>query len=289
MTAAGQDLRDAAREVSMGVVDRAGKPAELAVFDLETTGVDVEVDRIVTCFIGTLDERGGILQAHRWLLNPGVEIPAGAQAVHGISTETARSEGQPSALGVAEIAGALQGIVDREVPVVAHNGGYDLSLLVAETARHGAPAVHDIVMFDTYIIDKALDRYRAGSRKLVDAAEHYGVELGADAHDAGADAVAAGRIALAMYDLYPNRLAQLTPAQLHRRQIRWARAQAHSLTEHLRRTGRMSESETVDGSWPLRLGPGIRPLAPHDKVVQPLDNARRGELAMPGNAGQFAS
>ncbi|GAB6858082.1 exonuclease domain-containing protein [Microbacterium xylanilyticum] len=273
----------------MRSVDQAGKPRRLAVFDLETTGIDVDRDRIVTCFIGLLDGDGAVLDERRWLLDPSVEIPDGAQAVHGISTSMARAHGQPASSGVQQIATALQWVVDHGLPVVAHNGGYDLSLLTAETRRHGVPVVRGLVMIDTYVIDKALDRYRPGSRRLTDVAAHYGVALGDDAHDAGADAVAAGRIALALYDRFPERLSGLSAVELHRRQIRWASAQARDLTEHLRRTGRMGDDESVDGSWPLLSGPGVQPHAPHDAVLHPARVLRRGQLALPGNAGQFAS
>ncbi len=149
----------------MRSVDQAGKPRRLAVFDLETTGIDVDRDRIVTCFIGLLDGDGAVLDERRWLLDPSVEIPPdGAQAVHGISTSMARAHGQPASSGVQQIATALQWVVDHGLPVVAHNGGYDLSLLTAETRRHGVPVVRGLVMIDTYVIDKALDRYRPGSR-----------------------------------------------------------------------------------------------------------------------------
>lgn len=270
-------------------VDQAGKPRRLAVFDLETTGIDVDRDRIVTCFIGLLDGDGVVFDEHRWLLDPGVEIPDGAQAVHGISTSMARTHGQPASSGVQQITTALQRVVDQGVPVVAHNGGYDHSLLTAEARRHGVVPVRGVVMIDTYVIDKALDRYRPGSRRLTDVAAHYGVALGDAAHDAGADAIAAGRIALALYDRFPERLHGLSPAELHRRQIRWAGAQARDLTDHLRRTGRMGDGESVDGSWPLRSGPGASSHAPHDAAYHPARVLRRGHLALPGNAGQFAS
>ena len=54
---------------------------ELAVFDLETTGIDVRTSRIVTAHVGVIDASGTPVEATTWLADPGVEIPAGASAV----------------------------------------------------------------------------------------------------------------------------------------------------------------------------------------------------------------
>ena len=81
-------------------------------------------------------------------------------------------------------------------------------------------------------------------------AAHYAVRLD-DAHEASADAVAAGRIAQALAE----RFAGLLPPrveELHTRQIAWARAQAASLTEYFIRIGRLDPEERLDGSWPVR-------------------------------------
>ena len=72
-----------------------------------------------------------------------------------------------------------------------------------------------------------------------------------DAHQASADAVAAGRIAQALAE----RFAGLLPPrveELHTRQIAWARAQAASLTEYFIRIGRLEPEERLDGGWPVR-------------------------------------
>lgn len=56
----------------------------LAVVDLETTGVDPATDRIVEVAVLTFLPGGGQELFHR-RVNPGVPIPAGATAVHGIA------------------------------------------------------------------------------------------------------------------------------------------------------------------------------------------------------------
>jgi len=80
----------------------------LAVFDLETTGVDVDTSRIVSAYVGVIADDGSVIEQLDWLADPGIEIPAGASAVHGITTERARAEGRPAQQVVSEIVAALQ-------------------------------------------------------------------------------------------------------------------------------------------------------------------------------------
>jgi len=66
----------------------------MVVFDLETTGVDVEADRIVTAFIGLLDRWGRLVAGRDFMVRPdGYVIPEGATEVHGVTTEVALAEG----------------------------------------------------------------------------------------------------------------------------------------------------------------------------------------------------
>lgn len=230
-------------ERSRGLLDR------VAVFDLETTGVDVENDRIVTAYVGLLDAAGEVIHAESWLADPGIEIPAGATAVHGITTEAARTDGRPAAEVVAEIVQALRTILAGGIPVVAYNASFDLSMLKHEALRHGIePIVDPSPVIDPLVIDKTVDRFRKGKRTLDVVAAHYAVTLDA-AHEASADAIAAGRVALAIAERYADTLPT-TVEELHTRQVGWARAQAESLTEYFVKIGRIDA--VVDGSWPIR-------------------------------------
>ncbi|MFK4729377.1 exonuclease domain-containing protein [Agromyces mediolanus] len=221
----------------------------LAVFDLETTGIDIDTCRIVTAYVGVLDREGRVIEQRSWLADPGVEIPTAASLIHGVSTERARAEGMPAARAVAEIVAALADAAARGLPIVAYNAAYDLSVLSREAERYGTtPLPGPWPVIDPLVIDKAVDRYRRGKRTLTAAAAHYGVEL-VDAHDAGADATAAGRVAQAIARAYPE-VAALAAAELHERQVEWARLQAESYQDWRRRNG---EPEFVAvGAWPLR-------------------------------------
>ena len=221
----------------------------MAVFDLETTGVDVETARIVTAHVGMLDANGHLYERNDWMLDPVVEIPAGASAVHGISTERARAEGAPAAAGVSEIVERLRELLGRGLPVVAYNAPYDFTVLNREALRHGIePLREPAPVIDPLVIDKAVDRYRKGKRTLVVTAEYYGVPL-EDAHDASADAVAAGRVAQAIAARWADQLPE-TATALHTQQAAWAAEQAASFQEYMRRV--KDPGFTASGAWPER-------------------------------------
>ncbi|MEI3847434.1 MULTISPECIES: exonuclease domain-containing protein [unclassified Microbacterium] len=223
----------------------------VGVFDLETTGVDVTADRIVTAHVGLLDAEGGVIRARDWLADPGVEIPDGASAIHGISTAHARLHGRGAREVVDEVVTALRALLDAGIPVVAYNAPFDFSMLKYEALRHGVPPIErPSPVIDPLVVDKAYDRWRRGKRTLEVVAAHYAVRLDA-AHEASADAVAAGRVAQALAERFAPWLPT-TVHELHTRQIGWARAQAESLTEYFIRVGRIDPDDRLDGRWPIR-------------------------------------
>ena len=229
-------------------------------FDLETTGTDPFEARIVTAAV--VEVRDGEIAGRReWLADPGVPIPPDASAVHGISDERAAAEGLPADRVADAVADALTGYWAAGVPVVAYNASFDLTLLAAELRRHGLPSLGDRLggappapVVDPYTIDRWVDRYRRGKRTLEAVCAEYGVVLDT-AHDAGADALAAARLARAIADRHPK-VAALGPAELHRRQIEWYAAWAADFQSFLRRKG--NADAVVDGAWPLREPEGTR-------------------------------
>ncbi len=223
----------------------------LAVFDLETTGVNVERDRIVTAHVGVITRDGTVTRSRSWLANPGVDIPEQATAVHGITTERAMRNGRPAAHVAGEVIAELRELLDSGVPVVAFNAPFDFTLLAYEAKRYQIlPISSPVPVIDPLVIDKAYDRYRSGKRTLTAVAEVYGVDLSL-AHDAEADAVAAGQVALAVLGRYADLLPD-SSAALHSQQVEWAKTQAASLSEYFQRMGKLSPGEKLDGSWPVR-------------------------------------
>jgi DNA polymerase III subunit epsilon len=223
-------------------------------FDLETTGTDPRESRIVTGAV--IEVRAGEPMGRReWLADPGVEIPADAVAVHGISNERAAAEGRPADQVAEAIAGVLVSYWRTGVPVVAYNAAFDLTLLSAELRRYGLPSLSDRLggahpgpVIDPYTIDRRVDRYRRGKRNLEAVCAEYGIALDA-AHTASADALAAACLASAIADRHPK-IAALGAAELHQQQIRWYAEWAADFQGFLRRKG--DATAVVDGTWPLR-------------------------------------
>ncbi|GAA1238250.1 3'-5' exonuclease [Kitasatospora nipponensis] len=226
----------------------------LASFDTETTGVDVEQDRVVSGALVVQHAPGGPLERRTWLADPGIPIPEGARAVHGISDEHVRAHGRPPAAVAAEIARALAEQARAGVPLVVMNAPYDLTLLDRELRRHGLGSLEtflagaELLVVDPRVLDKHLDRYRKGRRTLTDLCAHYGVEL-RGAHDAAADATAALELVRAIGIRHRSALGDVSPGELHLRQRVWHAAQARGLQEWFDRSG---TAERVDRSWPLR-------------------------------------
>ncbi|MFD2673932.1 3'-5' exonuclease [Gulosibacter bifidus] len=221
----------------------------VVVFDTETTGIDPMNDRIVTAFFGILDADGEVERGTDWLADPGIEIPERATAVHGVTTETAQSEGEPAAEVIAKLAKSLEWVARSGLPLVVFNAPYDLTLLAAECNRHGVPFPPlGKQVIDPLVIDRQVDKFRKGKRTLTDSAPVYGVEL-LDAHDAGADAIASGQVAQAMARKYPDQLA-IPLAELHDLQAQWADAQATDFESYMRR--QRDPNFTADRGWPIR-------------------------------------
>ncbi len=226
----------------------------LAAFDTETTGIDVERDRIVSAALVVQETPRSAPRITRWLINPGVEIPEAAVAVHGLTADHLALHGRWPAPVVEEVARALaaQSVAGR--PLVVMNAPFDLTLLDRELKRHRASSLnaylgaHPLRVLDPRVLDKHLDRYRKGRRTLADLCAQYEVEL-TEAHDAAADALAALQVVRALGHRFSDRLGSLHPAELHTRQAVWYAAQARGLQAWFARSG---SSESVDPHWPLR-------------------------------------
>ncbi|MCW5250916.1 MULTISPECIES: 3'-5' exonuclease [unclassified Streptomyces] len=226
----------------------------LAAFDTETTGVDVEADRIVSAALVLQDAPGLRPRITRWLVNPGVTVPGAATAVHGLTEEHLQRHGRWPAPVMYEVAEALADQARAGRPLVVMNAPFDLTLLDRELRRHRASSLGRwldraaLHVLDPWVLDKHLDRYRKGRRTLSDLCAHYGVPL-EGAHDAAADALAAMEVVRALGRRFPARLERLSPAELHARQAAWHAGQARGLQAWFALNG---SEEPVDPAWPLR-------------------------------------
>ena len=158
-----------------------------AVIDVETTGLDPNVDRIVEIAVVCTDSFGVVVDEWTTLINP--ERPVGARAVHVISAADVRD-----APRFAQVVGALTASLSGRA-VVAHNAPFDLRFLGAEYARTGwalptVPFLCTLEASSLYLPDLA-------RRRLQECCWAFDIAL-VDAHCALADARATASL-LACY------------------------------------------------------------------------------------------
>lgn len=244
---------------------------ELACFDTESTGTDVESDRIVSATVAHI-VGGSAPEVVSHLIAVDVDIPAGATEVHGITTEQARANGKPAAEVLEATASFLTELMANNIPIIGMNLAYDFTLLDRELRRHGLPTLDGRLgrdlgpIVDIFVIDKALDRYRRGGRKLTDLAATYGVRHDG-AHNATEDALCSARVAYklfaraqralddpqAVYHLYADRkypdqlvrafqaLGRMSLSELHAAQRGWYAEQSLSLAQYFRQKANEEE------------------------------------------------
>lgn len=144
--------------------------------DLETTGTDMSVDRIVQIGMVKVYPNGSKVVKNR-LVNPNRPIPAEATEVHNISdTDVA---GEPT---FAQIAKSVLEFIDECEVIVTFNGDrFDLPLLYNEFYRAGIVWDHSKHVF----IDVMKMYHKLSPRTLVAAAKQYlGIDFEDEAHDA---------------------------------------------------------------------------------------------------------
>ncbi len=225
-------------------------------FDTETTGVDVRTDRLVTAAVVRRPLGARVPhpadEERTWLADPGVAIPAAATAVHGITTEQARTQGRPLAEVLDELATALVDHWRQGFPVVAFNASYDLSLVDNELIRHGLGSFEQRLgsapapVIDPLVLDRDLDRYRRGKKTLAAMAPVYGVALSPDAHTAEVDVAMTLDVLAAMAARYPQ-IAQMDGEGIHRFQVEAHRRWADHFGAWLASKGR---TDDVCRTWP---------------------------------------
>jgi DNA polymerase-3 subunit epsilon len=225
---------------------------EWLALDLETTGLDVETDRIVTAATAWC-VRGVPFETRTWLADAGRQnIPVEATKIHGITTRHAHQSGQPASLVAHAVASLLAVAADDELPVVVANAPYDLTLLARELTRgaYKKPSVRPrttMRVLDPLLLDWKLDPFREGGRRLVDLCRYYDVEHDGP-HRADADAVAAAAVAYRIVGYFPQ-LQAMTLAEVHEAQVGWAVERAAARQAFKRSHG--DPTAVVDGSWPL--------------------------------------
>lgn len=192
-------------------------------FDLETTGLDLDSSRIVTASIVEIDAAGDVVMSKDWLINPGIDIPAEASSVHGVTTEIAQRDGVIPEGALVEISATLQNYFLDGVAVVAFNAPYDFTILRNELSRYGVNKLVARPVIDPLVIDKKFVKFRKGKRTLTILCGHYEIEL-LNAHQSSADALAAVRLAQQQARVFATEI-ESDVFTLHDQQIGWSKNQ----------------------------------------------------------------
>lgn len=236
-------------------------------WDVESTGVDTDNDRIITCFMRAKDGDETVFE-RLWVIDSGVEVPEEAAAVHGMSTEWVRENGRKDvSTAIFEITNKLWDLAATGFVVAGYNNSFDLSILEAESYRadpgiEGLMDLEGIRFIDPIIFSRRFDKYRKGGHKLVDVARAHGFEVDeSKAHEASYDVEMTEFLVPKMLNLawskMPKERAGLTPDQfidkLQVWQAEWKKEWASGLTTYFAKTGKLEEDGSpivVSGAFP---------------------------------------
>ncbi len=139
------------------------------IFDTETTGFDPKTgDRLVEIGCIELVDRRETGQTFHAYFNPERDMPAAAEAVHGLSIQFLSDK----PLFATRVDDLLEFLGDA--PLVAHNAAFDFGFVNAELARAGRPALDMARMCCTVQMARKL---HPGAKHSLDAlCTRYGID-----------------------------------------------------------------------------------------------------------------
>ncbi|MEO6148523.1 MAG: exonuclease domain-containing protein [Mucilaginibacter sp.] len=166
----------------------------LAFFDLETTGTNIGIDRILEIAVIKLNP-DGTDEAKTWRVNPGMPIPLESSLVHGIYAEHIADEPLFNALG--------QDIADfiGDCDLAGYNSNkFDIPMLMEEFLRAGTAFELD----NRHFVDVQNIFHQMEQRTLKAAYQFYCQKDIINAHSAEADTRATMEVLLAQIERYEN-------------------------------------------------------------------------------------
>lgn len=166
----------------------------LAFFDLEATGVNLGVDRIVEmAFIKLLPD--GTEEVKKWVLNPEMPIPLEVSLIHGFYDEDV--QGKPTFKETAaEVAAFLE-----DCDLAGYNSNkFDIPMLVEEFLRAGVP----FELSGRHFVDVQNIFHQMEQRTLKAAYVFYCNKEIENAHSAEADTRATMEVLLAQVERYKD-------------------------------------------------------------------------------------
>lgn len=206
-------------------------------FDTETTGVDATSAHILTAALISYDpSEQHVVDKDNTIINPGVPIPEASIKVHGLTQEFIDANGVNPDKGLDHIASTIAQAVNNNHVLVAFNATYDFTILDANLEHHGLAKLHErcdlhqLLVVDPLVLDRKLNKYRRGKRRLVDLIAAYQVQIpDGDLHDAENDTVATLYLLRQMVDNYPE-LKEMAPRDL----MAWQRSAHYEWAESFR-------------------------------------------------------
>jgi len=231
--------------------------APFIIFDTETTGTDIKNDRILQAAVVTHPGKRGILVEEDRVIYclPDVEISKAATEIHGLTKEKLEElEAYSSEEGIRYISNFVFGRSTRRgYPLVIYNASFDYPLILNEMSRYGL--IDDVVPYgvnpfilDPLVIDRALDKFRKGSRTLEAVSAHYGVKIDGGAHDALTDCKTTLGVMLALIEKFPE-LKTYSIQRMQDLQKKWFADWRDHLNEYFAKNGK---TDRVVGDWPTR-------------------------------------
>ena len=156
----------------------------IAFIDLETTGVNIAIDRVIEiAIIKILPDKTKVVK-HKYI-NPQMPIPKASSAVHGITDDKVKD-----AQTFKEVANELKQFIDTADLSGYNSNRFDIPLLMEEFLRAGITLeMHNRRMLDVQTIFHMMEKRTLGA-----AYKFYCEKDLEDAHSAEADATATWEI-----------------------------------------------------------------------------------------------
>ncbi len=166
----------------------------LAIIDLETTGINVAVDKIIEIAIVKLMPNGSTLKKRK-LINPQTAIPKCSSDVHGITNEMVKD-----APTFKQVANEIKQFLDNCDLGGYNSNRFDIPMLIEEFLRAGL----DFSMDGRKLVDVQKIFHQMEQRTLSAAYKFYCNKALINAHSAEADATATLEILHAQVVRYPE-------------------------------------------------------------------------------------
>lgn len=228
-------------------------------FDIESTSADPLTAHVVSATLAKLDG-GEYVDDRSWLVKPAVPIPAEATEIHGITNEHVEEFGTDPRAALEEIVTMLAQVLRSRRVLVVFNAAYDLTMVEKQCEYYGIPGLrerleehHWETVIDPFVLGKGvahyhLQKFEKGRKFTLPAlCSYYGVDF-EESHDAKADAVGAGKLAVALVTS-AEFLSTRGPKAMHQLQRIWRTKAQNSLREYFDK--KAIEHDGVDAGWPL--------------------------------------